>query len=233
MKRLSIILVGILALSTVLVGCGSKTNVSPTSTNVSNTQQNINGTNGSQTQNMSSTNSQTNNSETKVFSPEDAKVLGIKIDMTNNEVEKVLGKPKKVEEKSIYGAEGGLHVYYYDFGTVSLEFLKDNIYTVSFINIEKPGFEGPRGIKVGEDIDNVMKKFPYTNLGDIERQGEEYTIRYLYGKGKENRGILEYNKEGKLTTLIYNYGLGFGGHGLIFDIENGKVKSINMSVKNN
>lgn len=164
--------------------------------------------------------------EAEIFTPEDTRVLGIKLDMEKDEVEKILGQPEKIESR--IEADVNVFIYYYEFGEVLLEPLDDTRYTVSMIDIKKSNYKGPRNIKVGDDIESIMHKFPYKRDGVID----DYGHKYLYGKNGSNCGLLIY-EAGKITDLIYHYGGGgFGTYSLLMEVENNKIKMVRVCVIN-
>ena len=171
----------------------------------------------------------TDEADIKDFSPDDAEAAGIELDMTREEAENVLGKP--IREESHYEDAFGADVYelYYDFGSVRLEPLGENIFTTSRIIIDKPGYDGPRGIEVGDDADDVLSRFPVDEDGETANGGE----KFLYGEEDGNHGIVTYNDEDEVIKILYEYGGGgFGSYTLSIEISNHTVVSIAVSVMN-
>lgn len=155
------------------------------------------------------------------FSPEDANAVGIMLDMEKVEVEKILGVPLKTQSH-FEGAFGGdVLTYFYDFGTVRLEPLEADKYTVASININKSGFSGPRDTKIGNKAEEVLKRFPFENDAND----------FVYGKEGQNCGFLTY-ENGKIKRITYQYGSGFGSYTLIFEVDSDKIKSIAIHVIN-
>lgn len=167
-----------------------------------------------------------NNYRSEIFSPKDAMGANIKIDMDKSEVEKILGKPQKVESnyEAAFGAD--ILVYHYEFGSVRFEPLDNKKYSVSRIKISKPGTHGPRDIQVGDSTDAVLGKF-VEKLDATRRDG------YLYGKQGENHGLITCDKSGKPSEITFSYGGGgFGTYTLSIEVEDGKIKSISIAVMN-
>ena len=218
MKRaVSIILV--LILSVTLVACAQNTKSSNKSINESNVT-------------ITSENSTQPDKETKnsisEFSPDDFSMCDVDLDMKKEEVEKLLGKPNK--SKSTYEEAFGADVflYYYDFGTIRLEPDPNDVYTVSSIKILKPNYNGVRGIKIGDSVDEVIKKFPCNKYNSINAD----SIKILYGKEHDAGGFIHYENN-KVIDIIYLYGPeGFGGYALYLVIEDNVVKKISLSVTN-
>lgn len=163
----------------------------------------------------------------KEFSVKDTGVLGIRLDMEKAEVEKILGKPKRVKAQ-YEGAFGDDVLYYfYAFGNVRLEPLNKAEYAVAGIIIDHPHFAGPRGIEVNDDMAKVIERFPNQGQHVIKDNME-----YLYGKTDDNCGYILYQGK-KPKTVFYRYGSeGFGGYTLRFDLKRGKVKQIGIFVMN-
>ena len=167
--------------------------------------------------------------EAKTFSPDDAEAVGIKLDMERAEVEKSLGEPLKKEShyEGAFGAD--VIIYYYGFGTVRLEPLNDELYSVSDIYIEEPNYNGPRGISVGNNVEEVLQKFPYNKSYKIDENGE----KLIYGKKGGNYGLITYSSDSKIKAIIYKYGSeGFGSYTLHIEINNDEIISIRIDVMN-
>lgn len=163
-----------------------------------------------------------------IFTPEDTKVLGIEIDMKKEEVEEILGEPYKTESHYEDAFDGDVLTYYYHFGSIRMEPLDETEYTVSHI-IDKPGLEGPRGIKVNDAIDTVIAKFPFSN----EFSKDDSNRQMIYGSDEENCGYIVYDTDGNISELVYDYGGGgFGTYSLVIEVMDNKVKLITIGVMN-
>lgn len=177
-----------------------------------------------------------NNYKWKIFSPSDAEVSGIEIDMTKDALIKKLGEPNKIEHKH-EAAFGDLDVlnYYYEFGHIRLEPMDIKRYSVGAITIIKSTIKGPRDIKVGDSIEDVLKKFPLNNKVVVNKDNitNKNSIKYIYGGPGENSGYITYDELGKIKSVTYDYGGGgFGAYTLNIDIQNDKVTSIHIDVMN-
>lgn len=165
----------------------------------------------------------------KEFSLEDTKVLGIGLDMKKAELEKTLGKPKRIESQ--YEGAFGVDVlhYFYDFGSLRLEPVDQKDYSVAEIIIDRPNFKGPRDIQVNDALDTVIERFPNNKCSSIEDNR-----RFLYGEEDDNCGFILYDSSGKrVKTVFYKFGPdGFGGYTLRFEIQNNRVKRIGIFVMN-
>lgn len=87
------------------------------------------------------------NNEIDAFTSDDVKVLGIHRNMTDEEVKKLFGEP--------INQQGG-----YPFGAITFSEIEGFDTTDTEVFIDKPNIEAPRGIKVGDDADFVLLKFP-------------------------------------------------------------------------
>lgn len=172
------------------------------------------------------------NATPKIFSHEDAHALGIKIDMQQNEVLKVLGQPLKIVNNGNIPTDA--MIYYYKFGEIHFDPLDKKSYTVSGIIINKINYKGPRDIEVNDNVETVFKKFPY--IKDLVIKDPviiEPDRKYIYGKIGENCGFIMKDKTGAINTIIYSYGGGgFGTYSLKMDVKNNKVKDIEINVMN-
>ena len=167
----------------------------------------------------------------EIFTPEkDVDVLGISLSVEKNTLEKTLGKPIQIEEVHEDAFVADVLYYYYKFGVIRLEPFDVDIYTVSEIKINKPKYMGPRGIEVGNSINDVIQKFPNNKNTRINEEGE----KYLYGKfGDENYGYIVYDKSGEIDSVNYVYGGGgFGSYGLTFRAHKDVVTEIIIDVCN-
>jgi len=176
-----------------------------------------------------------NKNEPGIFTPEDTHVLGIKIDMPLNKVEKILGKPDRV--KTEYEDAFGADVIYcfYKFGTIRFEPAGDLNYSVSSIVISQPNFWGPRKTKINDDYKTVLKKFPY----DPKRAVKD-NRKILYGSVNDNTGYesdnigyIFYDDTGRVNDIRYHFGgEGFGGYTLWYKVKDDKVREIVIAVMN-
>jgi outer membrane protein assembly factor BamE (lipoprotein component of BamABCDE complex) len=164
-----------------------------------------------------------------VFSPNDAKAAGIELDMEKSDIEKKLGTPMKIEKQYEEAFGGDVLFYYYDFGMVRLEPADEDKYAVSSIYINKPGAQGPRGIKAGDSLQSVLSKFPSNEGAALDKEGD----RLLYGSKSADTGFLSYDKSGKVNTVTFVSGEGgFGSYLFKLEIMEDKVKSMEVSVMN-
>lgn len=169
-----------------------------------------------------------NSVDERIFSIDDTKILGIKIDMQKEEVEKILGQPKKVES-NYEGAFGYVLTYYYEFGNICFEPIDIDKYAVSDIIIDKPKFIGPRGIRVNDKVETVLQKFPYNKNSSINTNRE----KYVYGELGVNCGFITYDKKGNIASVIYRFGGGgFGTYTLWMEVNKNLIKSIKINVMN-
>lgn len=180
-------------------------------------------------------NVQANSSTEEIFNIKDAELLGVRLNMGKDEVEKVLGKPKKIESHYEGALDGNVLEYYYEFCEIRLEPYDNDRYLVSSIYTNRINTRGSRNIKVGDHIETVIKKFPYDKGAVIEKEGDTQ-IKYLYGRlcGNKykldgNNGYIEYDNKGNPITLTYKYEYQF----LYMEIQDGRVKSIAVFSHNN
>ena len=160
-----------------------------------------------------------------IFTSKEAKALGIEMDMKKDEVIKVLGAPKKIEE--FPGGPTDTLIFHYDFGEIHFDPLDATTVTVGLILIDRPNFPGPRNIKVNDDIESVIHKFPY-NKNSVIQSGE----KYIYGKEGKSSGRIIYDKKKQIKFISYMDGVGFGAYSLSLEVENNKVKTIKIGVMN-
>lgn len=174
-----------------------------------------------------------NNEE--IFTSKDTELLGVRLSMDKVEVEKVLGKPKKVESHYEGALDGNVLDYYYDFGEIRLEPYENDRYSVSSIYTNKENSRGPRNIRVGDIMETVLKKFPYDKNAVIEKEGDTQ-VKYLYGRlyGNKykldgNKGYVEFDKKGNPIAITYKYEYYF----LYMEIKDKEIMSIAVFAHNN
>lgn len=171
----------------------------------------------------------------KIFSFEDNELLGVKLSMDKEQVEKILGKPKKIESHYEGAFDADVLNYYYDFGEIRLEPYDNEKHLVSSIYTNKQNSRGPRNIKVGDRMETVLKKFPYDKNAIIEKEGETQ-VKYVYGRLHDdkykldgNSGSIKYDEKGNVIAITYKYEYYF----LHMEIKEGRIKTIALFAHNN
>ena len=154
----------------------------------------------------------------------DAIMQGIALYMREEDIIEVLGEPVERHETEELYFEEPIHVYTlrYDFGEI--EIVSPNF--LRSVSVTKEGYEGVRGIRVGDEAGDVLRKF--TN--DRPSQYEEY----FYGSPGTPAwsilsGILERDEQGNITEARCL--LGGGGYGttaLIIEFVEERVSSITL-----
>jgi hypothetical protein len=108
--------------------------------------------------------------EVQPFGFDDVVIMGIEPKMSEEELFALLGKPLGVQDYS----------YEYSFGTV--EVFDGKVYG---LNIDYPGYKGPRDIQVGDSLESVLAKFPgglsYNRSGSVVDWLYEYSANEAYG----------------------------------------------------
>lgn len=163
------------------------------------------------------------------FAEVDAQAVGVMIDQSFKEVKKVLDDPisfRKEESEAV----GYQLIAAYDFGELIFDALDDveENSTLSIIIINKPNYEGPRGIKVGDAVDEVWSKFPRQENPVVDGLRELYNLQ-----DGELMGQIVYDESKRVTSVAYAKGFGgFGTFSLEFAIKNNVVTEIKISVMN-
>lgn len=166
---------------------------------------------------------------TKPFTPDEAQIMGIKLKMFKDEVERIVGKPLKVKKEyaGIYMAD--ILTYYYEFGSITLEPYDENKYIVSDIEINQKNFKGVRDVHVSDEMETVLQKFPYNK----NTQKDEEGVKWLYGNTETlERGSINYDENGNVEYISYNYGKSesINEYSLTFMIKNNKITHIYLGV---
>lgn len=152
---------------------------------------------------------------------------GVDIFSKENKVVETIGDPIKRIKETCEHVNHCVELYY-PFGTIWLEGETEDNLLVSIITITASGVYGPRKTKVGDDIETVMRKFPY------EDHPIQNKIRKLYGELFEDMtsGIAKYDDEGNIAEVVYYYGKGgFFTHRLMFKVSKGKVSWIEVGIQ--
>ncbi len=111
------------------------------------------------------------------FTLEDWTFCGLPFQAGSADVIAVIGEPDSTETVE-WDADGSIYDYhYYDFGELCYQADK-----LEIIKVSLPGYPGPRGIEVGDSLEDVMKKFCTT----FEKYDEDTIILYRQNSGRDN-----------------------------------------------
>jgi hypothetical protein len=115
------------------------------------------------------------------FTLDDWTFCGLTYQMTKEEAVGTLGEPNS-SEMIEWAADGSLYEYqYYDFGWVAYQ---EGL--LELAGITEPGYTGPRGVAVGDSLEDVLKKFCTT----VEKSDEDTIIFYRENSGRDNEAAL-------------------------------------------
>ena len=171
-----------------------------------------------------------------IYTRDEPVLIGLKFGSTKGELIKKLGNPKKVK-KEWWGVYSDYVEYcYYDWGVVWLAPGVENDLGkyIIYVEINKRGIKGPRGIEVGDSYKRVLNKFRYSpeKIGNneylycIKSETEDNSFEKTQGM-KFNRtekfGGVSYNKKGEVDSIFYQDSLYYG---IEFKISKGRVKQI-------
>lgn len=161
--------------------------------------------------------------KTEKFGKKDNKIGNIIIGMTENEVKELLGEPKDITYNNDGYIENEDNFMYQYEGNLNIAFKSENGRNIVYlINTYRTQDEGPRGIKVGDEKNDIIKSF-YHN--DTINKIDEY-----------NKEI--YNIQNKYYGTIYSQSdntisIEYGGDELLLNIyldKNEKVKGMTLEV---
>lgn len=164
-----------------------------------------------------------NDGSKRPFTKADCNVLGVKIDMTEAEIIKILGTPNnrtahEMDQEEFPGiSQVELE---YSFGILYLMGKPGSEYLFN-IRITSDNVEGPRGIRVGDRIESALDKFP------IE-QDPVNNYGVLYSRDNSTGTFYDSNNEQHLT--YYDGAGGYGDYGIGFKAVNGVITEIGVSV---
>ncbi len=115
------------------------------------------------------------------FTLDDWTFCGLTYQMTAAETAATLGEPNS-SEMIEWAADGSLYEYqYYDFGWVAYQ---EGL--LELAGITAPGYPGPRGVAVGDTLEDVLKKFCTT----VEKSDENTIIFYRENSGRDSDAAL-------------------------------------------
>ena len=154
------------------------------------------------------------------FGPDDDELMGVSLYDSEVDVRAALGIPvEMLGDFNIYLGEDQT-VYLYGFGEV--RFNDNGVYAIYAYNNDFT--LGPRGIRIGDRLEDVILKFPLENYPDLNNSGESM----LYGDDYADERGYFYSFEG-FTSILYAYGSpGFGSVGLALEFEFGLLTQIGM-----
>ncbi|MEQ8174799.1 MAG: tetratricopeptide repeat protein [Syntrophomonadaceae bacterium] len=153
------------------------------------------------------------------FSQKDCTAGALKLDIPENEALKIIGQPTR--KTGCRPGDIPTSTYYYPFGLVRMV-EGGGVNCVYWICIQTPDMEGPRGSRVGDTLESVMARFPYSPGQTKNGRQEIYTTN-------DSRGYLQDQGNGKKELGYYTGRGGFGAYGVKYTIEDGKVTEINIS----
>lgn len=169
-------------------------------------------------------------------------VLEIKMYMPMTDLEKVLGKPLKVEREYQGAFDADIITYFYNFGTVELEPGVDDKHYISYVTFKAADFEGIRGITVGDSVESVLSKFPNELQGDMVIINGE---KFLYGKQDESEyGVVNYDERQMAESVFFFYMKeseyllndevrnSYDPYRLLIRIKDDRVKEVLLGVEN-
>lgn len=173
----------------------------------------------------SKNNDQNKNDGIEQFGVQDTKIDNIALNMSLEDVIKELGQPKK-SETITDSSLGYDSILYYSFGQLGFNKIEDNKTVLTGISINKVGINGPRNILIGDSVQSLLNKFPNENFP------KKHGIKKIYGNDYENRGIINYDKLGKISNITFYYGSANSDtYWIDFRIENDKVKEIEIGIE--
>lgn len=171
-----------------------------------------------------------------IFKRDEPILMEFKFGSTKSELIKKIGEPKKIK-KEWWEAYGDYVEYcYYDWGTVLLAPGNENDLSkyIIYVEINKRGIKGPRGIEVGDSYKKVLNKFRYSP----EKVGDNEYLYCIISKTNDNGsqkiqptnfndieqfGVINYNENGEIESINYR---DTPYYGIEFKISKGRVKQI-------
>lgn len=153
-----------------------------------------------------------------IFNANDYSMLGITIE----ELKRKIGEPEKIDEKYDDENINKIKVLYYKFGKAEFsynEYLqKDLLYR---FEINNEILNGPRDIKVGDDVNTVLSKFlDYDH--SIENNKRILYKRVVY----DDLGEIIYDDKGKINEVRFENKI--SNIYLVFEISNDKVSKTKL-----
>ena len=111
------------------------------------------------------------------FTLEDWTFCGLSFKAESADVIEILGEPESTETQE-WGSDGSIHEYhYYNFGYLGYQ--EDALENVC---VQMSGYPGPRGIEVGDTLEETILKFCTT----YEKADDENIVFYRENEGRDN-----------------------------------------------
>ncbi len=127
----------------------------------------------------------------------------ILLGMTQEQVEKIVGKPDEIEEVDYDDGESAITWFYYDL-QIDLNFESEDDLRLSFISVENENYALGGKIKVGMDKASVLAACKELNLSDPEIEdfsSEDVPNQELIGLEKENLNL--WFTDGRLDEIQF------------------------------
>lgn len=158
-------------------------------------------------------------SSADIFNKSDNELAGIKLGMTENQVKKILGEPQNCSySENNIGTK--MSTFAYENMTIMFEQKNSQNYIVTGIYSNEQNKVGPRGIKLGDSMEDVISKF-YSDK-NVE-YNEDYTV--LYSNGERISGTINI-MDGEKTISYFNENMALDIHlG-----ENNKVVMMSLTI---
>ncbi|MEX1377131.1 MAG: hypothetical protein AB1Z23_06575 [Eubacteriales bacterium] len=163
--------------------------------------------------------------ETSVYIPHNQDIMGLYIGMRLNEAETFAGKYDSIDMQDARDAISAYqNICTYPFGTVGYvqaETAPLSESWIYYISVDKPGYEGPLGIKVGDSFTDTIDKLGISDeyfsqeYNDIYADGSILGYIYLSDSALESWQVALYFGENELRTFFIN-------------LEEGKVVSFGV-----
>ena len=131
------------------------------------------------------------------FGPDDWSIFGINLWDSMETVISVLGEPES--RKTVYNQalEMVVHIFAYPFAEIGFAY-----YGVIWIEASSHGYEGLRGIQIGDSFSSVLDKFP----GELPEEPGSDGAYYIYGEPhEESSALLSKLPESEIKTLFFVY----------------------------
>ena len=143
------------------------------------------------------------------------------VGMTENQVKNILGEPENCSySENMIGTK--MSTFAYENMTIMFEQKNSESYIVTGIYSNEKNKVGPRGIKLGDSMDNVISKF-YSDK-NVE-YNDDYTV--LYSKGEYISGTIN-TMDGEKNISYFN-------ENMTLDIhlgEDNKVVMMSLTINN-
>ena len=105
----------------------------------------------------------------------------------------------------------------------------NNDFILNQVEIHGRKIPGPRGIEIGDSVEEVLKHFPDEN-NQTENMTQDIQIRYLYGSEYAHKGVVYYDNDKEISAITFVHYIDTSFFA-VFDLEIKEGRVAGMSIR--